>query len=62
VKVDVTKIKPGVKVKLKDGHELPIRGAYMSVEGLVFTAQYAPGSIVDRNIPLSDIVEVKEDK
>ena len=58
--VDISKIKPGKKIKLKDGGTVKIRGAYMSESGLVFTSQYAPGSIVDRNIPVEDITEVEE--
>lgn len=60
--VDISKIKPKSKVKLRSGEEREIRGAYMSPQGLVFTSQYFPGSIVDRNIPLDEIIEVKEDK
>lgn len=59
--VDISKIKAKSKVKLKNGEVREIRGAYMSPQGLVFTSQVFPGSIVDRNIPAEDIIEVKEE-
>ena len=56
--IDLKKLKPNVKVRLLDGTLLEIRGSYMSTSGLILTAKSRPGSIVDRNIPVEDIVEV----
>ena len=58
--IDLKKLKPNVKVRLLDGSMLEIRGSYMSSNGLILTAKSRPGSIVDRNIPVEDIVEVIE--
>lgn len=56
--VDVTKLKPGVTVTLKDGSVVEIKGSFMSNDGLVLTSKPSIGSIVSRNIPLTDIVSI----
>ena len=57
VKVDIAKLKKGEKIKTSDGAVLVIRGCYMSTDGVIFTANDG-GGIVDRNVPLKDILEV----
>lgn len=58
--IDLTKLKPGAKVSLKDGTTHEIKGSFMSNEGLVLTSRPSLGSIVSRNIPLDHIVTVSE--
>jgi len=59
--IDVSKLRPHTKVRLKDGTVAPIRGSYMSPQGIAFTVKMNPGSICDRNVPLSDILEIIEE-
>ena len=56
--VNLSKLKPGVKIKLLDGTVTTVRGSYMSGTGLVLTAREGTGGIVDRNVPIEDVVEV----
>lgn len=55
--IDIEKLKPGAKIRTKDGSTLTVRGSYMATDGLILTANDG-GGIVDRNVPLRDIVEV----
>lgn len=58
---DVMKLKHGEKVRLKDGENGPIRGCYMSVDGVIFTVD-TRGTGVCRNVPWQDLVDAdKED-
>lgn len=52
--VDVNEILKGVKIKVKDGRVLTVRGCYLSTSGLVITAKDG-NMIVDQNIPLRDV-------
>ena len=55
--IELKKLKPKAKIKLLSGEVLTIRGSYMSPEGIVITAKADAGSVVDRNVPVEDIVE-----
>ena len=58
--IDIAKIKAGVRVKLSDGTEGQVSGSYLSVDGLVLRVQTSAGSIVHRNVPLDQVVEVMD--
>lgn len=58
--LDLTKLKPGVLVRLADNSVCKVRGSYMSPEGLALTVKMDAGSICDRNVPLKDVVEIVE--
>lgn len=58
--IDITKLKKGAKIRIKDGAVLMVRGSYMSTQGLIITANEGGGGIVDRNVPVADILEVSE--
>lgn len=52
-------LKAGKRLKLKDGETGPIRGAYMSTDGLILTVQTHPDRpLIARNVPLAQIDEV----
>lgn len=54
---DITQIKKGVKIKVKDGRILTVRGCYLSTDGVVVTAKDGE-MLVDQNIPFKDVLEV----
>ena len=57
--IDITELKPGVKVELLDGKTLLVRGSYMSPTGLVLTAkEEGSARASDRNVPIEDIVKI----
>lgn len=58
--VDAKDIKAGVRVKLADGAAGEVRGSYMSAEGIVLRVATEAGSVVQRNVPLADVVEILE--
>ena len=58
--VDLSVVKLGTKIKLLDGTVLTVRGSYMSSDGIVLTAREGTGGIVDRNVPIGDVVEVTD--
>lgn len=58
--IDYERIKAGVLVRLSDGTEGEVRGSYLAGDGIVFRVQTNPGSIVQRNVPISQIVEIIE--
>lgn len=55
--LEITRLRSGVKIRLKDGTILMVRGAYMSTGGIIITANDG-GGIVDRNVPITEISEV----
>lgn len=59
--IDISKIKPGVKIKVKDGAILHVRGSYLSVEGLIIRAKPDPSGPYERNCPLGDIEEILQE-
>jgi hypothetical protein len=59
--IDVSKLRPGVKVKMADGETGLLRGSYMTETGIAFTVKTNMQSICDRNVPLADIVEIVEE-
>ena len=64
--VDVSLLRPGIRVKVKGNNGVPdevgaIRGSYMTSDGIAFTVKTNPGSPVDRNVPLSDILEIVQE-
>lgn len=58
--IDPMRIKSGVLVKLADGTEGEVRGTYLSMDGIVLRVQTSPGSIVQRNVPIEQILEIIE--
>lgn len=58
--IDVSKLKTGVLVEMKDGERGVIRGSYMSVDGIILTVKTNPSSACDRNVPLDQIEKVIE--
>ena len=56
--IDISTIKPGVKIRTSDGKLLTVRGSYMSSDGLLFTAKSDGKHITDRNIKASEVIEV----
>jgi hypothetical protein len=58
--IDVSKLRKGVTVVLKDGRRGIVRGCYMSTEGIVAMVRTNPASIVDDNVPIETILEVIE--
>lgn len=57
--IDLTKLKKGALIRTKDGAKLTVRGSYMSTDGVIITANDG-GGIVDRNVPIGDILEFIE--
>ena len=58
--VEVLKLRPGVKIRTKDGADLYVHGSYMSETGLVITAKADRSGIVERNVPFDQISEIVE--
>lgn len=55
--VEAGEIQKGVKVRVKDGRVLTVRGCYLSTSGIVVTAKDG-NQIVDQNIPLRDVESI----
>jgi hypothetical protein len=60
--IDVSLIRPGVLVKLADGTEGEVKGSFLSTTGLVLRISTGAGMIVDRNVPVTQILDVVEKK
>jgi hypothetical protein len=58
--IDVAKLHKDAEVTLESGEKGIVRGCYMSTEGIVVMVRTSPSGIVDRNVPLEKISEVKE--
>ena len=59
--LDLKKLRHGDKIKMKDGEELEVNGAYLSTDGIILRAKQPGGSgIVSRNCKPDDVTEHKE--
>lgn len=56
--MDISKLRPGTKIRVKDGSVLFVKGMYMSPDGPVVTAVEGPGKLCARNVPAKDVVEI----
>lgn len=57
--IDTLRLKSDTWVRLADGSLGRVTGSYMSVTGIALTVNVG-GGIVDRNVPISEIVEIVE--
>lgn len=56
--MEIEKLRKGARIKLRNGETLVVRGAYISTGGLVVTANENGAGLVDRNVPVAEIMEV----
>lgn len=57
---DAEKVKPGKKVKTRDGREGYVKGAYLSSEGIVLMVKDHPERVSASNVPLSQVTEMED--